>query len=93
MLPAFSPGIVAGLTFFAGLAFGFGYFAVLRRTIDLYVAGQGRLVPLILTLGRAATAILFLAVAASNGPLPLLMSFVGFLLARAVMLWAVRGAT
>ena len=92
MLPAFSLVILAALTFVAGLALGFGYFAVLRRTIDLYVAGQGRLVPALLTLGRVAAAVLFLAFAARNGPLPLVMSFIGFLLARAGVLRAARRA-
>jgi hypothetical protein len=93
MLPAFAPCIAVAVTFFAGLAFGSGYFAVLRRTIDLYSTGHRRLLPAILTLGRFAAAILFLAATASSGALPALASFAGFLAARAVALRALRRAT
>jgi len=86
------PGIAAAVAFLAGLAFGFGYFAALRRTVDLYAAGRGRLVPTVLTLGRLAAAILFLAVAARSGALPLLASFMGFLLVRTLALRVVRRA-
>ena len=74
----------------AGLAFGFAYFAVLRRTTDLYGAGGGRLVPAALTLGRVAGAMLFLGFAARLGALPLMAVFGGFLLARSLALRAVR---
>jgi hypothetical protein len=74
----------------AGLAFGLAYFAVLRRTIDLYGAGGGRIVPAALTLGRVAGAILFLGFAARLGALPLMTVFGGFLLARSLALRAVR---
>jgi hypothetical protein len=93
MLPVFSSSITAAVTFFAGLAFGFGYFAVLRRTIDLYVLGRGRVVPAILALGRFAATILLFAATATSGALPLLAGFMGFLLARAVALRATRRAT
>lgn len=92
MMPVFAPGFVAALAFLAGLAFGFAYFAVLRRTVDLYSAGHGLLMPAILTLLRPAAAILFLGVAARLGALPLLISFMGFLLARAMSLRVVRRA-
>ena len=75
---------------FAGLAFGFCYFAVLRRTADLY--GRGRLVPAALTLGRLGAAILFFSLASRNGALPLLTGFLGFLLARGLALRAARRA-
>jgi hypothetical protein len=79
--PALIPGIAVVASFvFTGLAFGLAYFAVLRRTVDLHSAGHGRF------------AILFLGVAARVGTLPLLSSFIGFLLARALALRAVRGA-
>lgn len=73
----------------AGLAFGLAYFAVLRRTIDLY-GGGSHLVPAVLTLGRVAGAILFLGFAARLGALPLLAVFGGFLLARSLALRAAR---
>ena len=82
----FAPGATAAVGFFAGLAFGVAYFVLLRQTVELYAAGHGRLVPAVLTLGRLAAAALFLAGAASIGALPLLASFIGFLLARAVAL-------
>ena len=88
--PALVPGIAIVASFaFAGLAFGLAYFVVLRRTIDLHAASHGVLVPALLTVGRLATAILLLGVAARVGALPLLSSFMGFLLARAL---ALRGA-
>jgi hypothetical protein len=91
--PALIPGIAVVASFvFTGLAFGLAYFAVLRRTVDLHSAGHGRFAPTILTLGRLVAAILFLGVAARVGTLPLLSSFIGFLLARALALRAVRGA-
>ncbi len=83
--------IVASFAF-AGLAFGLAYFSVLRRTVELYATGHGILVPAVLTLGRLAAAILLLGVTARVGILPLLVSFIGFLLARALALRGVRGA-
>ena len=74
----------------AGLAFGLAYFAVLRRTSDLYGTGGSRLVPAALTLGRVAGAMLFFGFAARLGALPLLAVFGGFLLARLLALRAVR---
>jgi hypothetical protein len=74
----------------AGLAFGWAYFAALRRTIDVYVAGRHRFVPAILTLARVAAATVFLAVAAQFGALPLLAAFLGFLGARALALHRAR---
>lgn len=74
----------------AGLGFGFGYFAALRRTVELYGAQGTRLVPIALTLGRIAGASLFLGFAAAYGTLPLLAAFLGFLVARSLALRAVR---
>ena len=85
-ISGFAPGTAAAAALLAGFAFGLAYFVVLRQTVELYAAGHGRLVPAVLTLGRLAAAVLFLAVAASIGALPLLASFIGFLLARAVAL-------
>jgi hypothetical protein len=93
MQPASAPSIATAGVFFAGFSFGLAYFVVLRRTIDLYIAGRGRLVPSLLTLGRLAAVTLFLMITARNGVLPLLASFIGFLMARAVALRAARKAT
>jgi len=91
-MPIFAPGLEAATAFLGGLAFGCAYFAVLRRTVDFYTAGRGLLVPALLTVGRLATAILFLAVAARVGALPLLLAFLGFLVARMLALFAARKA-
>ena len=73
-----------------GLLFGLGYFIALRRTVEVFVGGRGRLLPAALTLGRLAAAILFLGLAARFGALPLLTALLGFLLARALVLRAAR---
>jgi hypothetical protein len=65
-----------------GLAFGLVYFAALRRTVDIYGVGQGRLVPAALTVGRFVAAIVFLGFSVRFGALPLLAAFLGFLMAR-----------
>lgn len=76
----------------AGLVVGLGYFAALRRTVQLYGAEGNRLAPAVLTVGRIAGAAAFLIVAARLGAVPLLAAFSGFLLARAIALRAVRRA-
>jgi hypothetical protein len=91
-MPIFAPGFAAATAFLGGLAFSFAYFAVLRRTVDLYAVGHGLLAPAILTVGRLATAILFLGVAARIGALPLLLAFLGFLVARPFALFTARRA-
>ena len=92
IMPALIHGIAIVASFaFAGLAFGLAYFAMLRRTVDLHAAGHGLLVPALLTVGRLATAILLLGVAARVGALPVLSSFIGFLLARALALRGMQG--
>jgi len=75
---------------FAGLAFGWAYFAALLRTADLYASGEARLLPAVLTLGRLAAAMGFFGFAARIGALPLLTGFLGFLLARRLALRAAR---
>jgi len=75
----------------AGFGFGLGYFAAVRRTVGFYGAGGRALVPLALTLGRIAGAIVMFGCAARFGALPLLAAFVGFLLARTLALRAARG--
>jgi hypothetical protein len=74
---------------FAGLVVGLVHFAALRRTVDLYSGGRGRLAAVV-TLGRVAGAIVFFCLAARLGALPLLSSFLGFLLARTLALRAAR---
>jgi hypothetical protein len=91
-MPFLAPGVVDAAALLSGLAFGCAYFAVLRRTVDLYAAGHGLLVPAIFTAGRLATAIFFLGAAARIGALPLLLAFLGFLAARAFALLIGRGA-
>ena len=90
MMAAPAPGFATAAAFVAaGLAFGRIYFAVLRRSVELYAAGNGRLVPLALTVARIAGAIVFLGFAVHFGALPLLATFGGFLIARA---WSLRAA-
>jgi hypothetical protein len=89
----FAPSVAAaGIFAIAGLGFGLAYFAALRRSLDCYTAGQGGLKPAALTFGRFAAAVLFFAFMARMGAAPLLMAFIGFLLARAFALRAVRRA-
>lgn len=76
----------------AGLVFGLGYFAALRRTVHLFGSGRGRFAPAALTLGRILAAVVFLLSAARLGALALLAAFLGFLLARALALRAARRA-
>lgn len=66
----------------AGLAFGWAYFAVLRRAVSLYCAGDGALRAGALTIGRLAAAVAFFAAAAHLGALPLLAALLGFVVAR-----------
>jgi hypothetical protein len=80
----------ASATAVAGLVFGLGYFAALRQTVNLYGSGRGRLGPVVLTLGRIAGATIFLILAARFGALLLLAAFLGFLVARAFALRALR---
>jgi hypothetical protein len=74
----------------AGLIFGLLYFAILKRSVTLFVGGKGSFGPLALTLGRIGAAVAFLFVAAKFGAAPLLAAFIGFLTARALALRAER---
>ena len=74
----------------AGLAFGFVYFASLKRSVTMFVGGKGWLGPFALTLGRMGAAVGYLFVAVKLGPAPLLATFIGFLMARASALRAER---
>ena len=66
----------------AGAAVGAVYFILLLRTARLHAAGApaGRIVPLYL--GRLALAIAAFWIIAQQGPLPLLLALLGFLIAR-----------
>lgn len=73
----------------AGVGFGFGYFALLRRTATLATVGHGWVGPAVLTIGRVGLAVLFFGFAVRLGAAALLAGFAGFLVAR----WAaMRGA-
>jgi hypothetical protein len=78
------------ITAIAGLIFGSLYFAALKCSVALFVGGHGWLGPLTLMLGRIGAAAGFLFVAAKLGAAPLLTTFIGFLMARAVALRAER---
>lgn len=70
----------------AGLAFGLVYFTALKRSVAIFAAGSGFLAPLALTVARFAAAVAFLGMAAKLGAAALLAAFIGFLLARSVVL-------
>jgi len=74
----------------AGIAAGQAYFAAMRRSLTTFAAG-GRIVPLLLTLGRLASILLFLLLAVRLGALPLLAAFTGFLIARAIAVRTAEG--
>jgi hypothetical protein len=81
------PGLSVAMSI-VGLAWGFAYFAALRRAIGLLVSGRGWLLVSALTGARfAAIAILF-TLAARLGALPLLGSLLGFFLAQKIALRA-----
>jgi hypothetical protein len=86
---------MTGLSFvlvgaFTGLVVGLVHFAALWRSTELYSAGRDQLAAGALTLGRIAGTILFFGLVARLGALPLLTSFIGFLLARTFALRAAR---
>ena len=81
--------LVAAVFGSTGLAFGWAYFTALRKTVGRFAEGHGwRAAGL--TLARIAGAILFFGAAARFGALPLLMAFIGFLIARTLALRAAR---
>jgi hypothetical protein len=75
----------------AGIVFGLGYFRALRWTVELY-GTRYFTAPAALTLARLFGAALFLGFAARLGALALFAAFLGFLLARALAMHAVRRA-
>ena len=74
----------------AGLTVGLSYFALLRRTVQLYGSGHIHLASVALTLARLVGAAVFLAFAARLGATSLLAAFLGFLAARSVALRRAR---
>lgn len=76
----------------AGLLFGLAYFAAMRRTVAIFVAGGGWARPGALTLARLAAAGCGFALAAWFGAAPLLAAMAGFLAARTLALRAARRA-
>jgi N-ATPase, AtpR subunit len=82
-------GLALAMTF-AGFAAGLVYFIALHRTVALFSAGGSRLGPSALTLGRIVAITILLALAARLGAAPLIATFLGFLVARAVALHATR---
>lgn len=83
-------GASSAMAFPLGFLFGLAYFAALRATVILIAAERGWLWPSALTLGRIGTFALVLAFAARLGAAPLLTTFLGFILARAIALRIVR---
>lgn len=77
----------------AGLLFGWGYFAALRRGVAAYT-DKGAIRRCVgWLLARLATAALLFAFAVRWGAWPLLAAFMGFLAARQIAVRAVRRAT
>ena len=73
-----------------GLAFGFFYFAALRRSIDLFVHQAGWVGPAVLTIGRIAAAAALFALLSRLGAAVVLAAFLAFLAARGLALRAAR---
>lgn len=83
---------LAALFAAGGLAFGWGYFAALRRGIEAYGARGAVLQSLLWMLARFAAAALFFAFAVRWGAWPLVAAFLGFLAARQIAVRAARRA-
>ena len=73
-----------------GLIVGMVHFAALRRSVMRFTAAKGWLEPVALTLSRIGLAVAAFAIAARSGAAALLVTFVGFLIARAVALYRTR---
>ncbi len=67
----------------AGLMLGFGYFALLRRSVGQFNGGSWMRVALT-SFARVACAVLAFALLARLGVVPLLCAAAGFLLARVI---------
>lgn len=80
------------LTASSGAAFGWAYFALLRRWVARYI-GQGPAFGTVLSaLARIAAAVAFFTVVAHWGLPSLLAAFLGFLLARTCLVRTARAA-
>jgi len=75
-----------------GFAVGIVYFEALRRTVARFAARNGWLEPVALTVSRIGVAFAVFAIAARSGAAALLVTFVGFLMARTVALYWARKA-
>ncbi len=76
----------------AGMLFGWGYFEALRRSVARYGSRKGRAASVALTAGRLLAAVALFGAAARLGALPLLVTLLGFLVARSLALRAARRA-
>jgi hypothetical protein len=86
----FTAPMLASAMAAAGLTVGLGYFALLRRTVQLYGSGHSHLGPVAFTLARLVGAAVSLAFAARLGAPSLLAAFLGFLAARTIALRRAR---
>ena len=85
-----SSASLALLAALLGLCVGIAYFRALRRTVDVLAGGRGWPGPLALTALRLGGAAVLFGLMARLGAMPLLGGFLGFLLARAIALRAMR---
>lgn len=94
MKPAmpFEPIVPCLAQLLAGFGVGVVYFEALRRTVMRLTARNGWLEPVALTAGRIGVVVAVFAIAARTGAVALLVTFVGFLLARTVALHRSRRA-
>lgn len=82
--------VMLGSTMIVGLLFGIAYFHALRRTVDLVSEGRQWVRAVALTGTRIIGAIVLLTFMAWLGAVPLLMGFLGFILARMIALRPAR---
>lgn len=93
MSPApFEPSVLFLAQLLVGFAVGFVYFEALRRTVTRLTVRKGWFEPLALTASRVGIAVAAFAIAARVGAAALLVTFVGFLIARTVAVYRSRRA-
>jgi F1F0 ATPase subunit 2 len=80
------PVVLLLVPLLAGFGVGLVYFAALLRTVKRFIARDGWLEPVAVTVGRLGVAVAMFALAAHTSAVVLLVTFVGFLLARTVAL-------
>ena len=85
--------MTAALWLFAGLAGGVSHFALLRWNTSFYVRAGALTYAIGLQLLRLIATALLLGLAARHGALPLLLTALGVLLARPVVLRATQVMT